>query len=122
MDPWTLGATALIPGEGVTPAQLPLLLKRFDATIFAAAPGVFRQMLRATLPPLPRLRHALSAGEKLPDATRAAWQEATGTEVHEALGMSEVSTFLSGCPTRPAPAGTTGSAFRPWRSRPPLRP
>ncbi len=108
LDPWTLGATALIPGEGVTPAQLPLLLKRFDATIFAAAPGVFRQMLRAPLPPLPRLRHALSAGEKLPDATRAAWQEATGTEVHEALGMSEVSTFLSGCPTRPAPAGTTG--------------
>ena len=108
LDPWTLGATALIPGEGVTPAQLPLLLKRFDATIFAAAPGVFRQMLRASLPPLPRLRHALSAGEKLPDATRAAWQEATGTEVHEALGMSEVSTFLSGCPTRPAPAGTTG--------------
>ncbi len=108
LDPWTLGATALIPGEGVTPAQLPLLLKRFDATIFAAAPGVFRQMLRATLPPLPRLRHALSAGEKLPDATRAAWQEATSTEVHEALGMSEVSTFLCGCPTRPAPAGTTG--------------
>ncbi len=108
MDPWTLGATALIPGAGVTPAQLPLLLKRFDATIFAAAPGVIRQMLRAPIPPLPRLRHGLSAGETLPAALRQAWVEATGTDLHEALGMSECSTFISGAPDRPAPDGTTG--------------
>lgn len=108
LDPWSVGATALIPGAGVTPAHLPLLLKRFDATIFAAAPGVFRQMLRAEMPPLPKLRHALSAGEKLPDSLRAAWEQATGTQVHEALGMSEVSTFISGSPARPAPAGATG--------------
>lgn len=108
MDPWTVGATALIPGDGVTPAQLPLLLKRFDATIFAAAPGVFRQMLRAEMPPLPKLRHALSAGEALPETTRNAWRDATGTEVHEALGMSEVSTFVSGSPARPAPPGAVG--------------
>ena len=25
LDPWSIGATALIPGKGVTPAQLPLL-------------------------------------------------------------------------------------------------
>ena len=72
MDPWTAGATALVPAAGVTPDQIPLLLRRFDATIFAAAPGVYRQMLKSpSLPPLPRLRHGLSAGEKLPDATRA---------------------------------------------------
>lgn len=110
LDPWSLGATALIPGAGVTPAQLPLLLKRFDATVFAAAPGIFRQMLRAAMPPLPKLRHALSAGERLPDATRAAWKAATGTEVFEALGMSEISTFVSASPDRPAPAGATGYA------------
>lgn len=110
MDPWSLGATALVPAEGVAPAQLPLLMKRFDATILAAAPGVLRQMLRAPLPPLPRLRHALSAGERLPDALRAAWEAATGTPVFEALGMSEISTFISAAPDRPAPAGATGFA------------
>lgn len=108
LDPWALGATALIPGAGVTPDQLPLLMKRFDATIFAAAPGVIRQMLRRPLPALPRLRHGLSAGESLPPALRAAWQAATGTDLHEALGMSEVSTFISGAPGRPAPVGCTG--------------
>jgi len=108
LDPWAAGATALIPGQGVTADQLPLLMRRHDATIFAAAPGVYRQMLRVGMPPLPRLRHGLSAGEKLPEATRAAWQAATGTPVHEAYGMSECSTFVSGAPARPAPAGTLG--------------
>jgi acyl-coenzyme A synthetase/AMP-(fatty) acid ligase len=109
MDPWSLGATALIPGPGVAPAQLPLLVKRHDATILAAAPGVFRQMLRAPVPALPKLRHGLSAGEKLPEPLRAAWRAATGTDLHEAFGMSECSTFVSGAPDRPAPAGTIGS-------------
>jgi len=109
LDPWSVGATALIPGEGVTPQALPLLLKRFDATIFAAAPGVFRQMLKGGAPlSLPKLRHGLSAGEKLPEALRQAWHEATGTAIYEALGMSECSTFISGSPARPAPAPASG--------------
>ena len=110
MDPWAIGATALIPAAGLEPSQIPLLLKRFDATIFAAAPGVYRQMLRAPLPDLPNLRHGLSAGEKLAEPVRNAWQQATGTPIFEALGMSEVSTYVSSSPTRPAPAGTLGYA------------
>ncbi len=108
LDPWTLGATALVPAPGTPITALGSLLARAGATIFAAAPGVFRQMLRTELPALPALRHGLSAGEALPDAIRAAWEAATGTQVHEALGMTEVSTFLSGSPGRPAPPGTTG--------------
>ena len=108
LDPWTIGATALIPGQGGTPDQLGPLLQAHEATIFAAAPGVYRQLLKTALPPLPHLRHGLSAGEKLPDAIRAAWEEATGTPVHEAFGMSECSTFVSGSPAHPAPPGTLG--------------
>ncbi len=108
MDPWTIGATALVPAAGTAPGDLPALLARHGATIFAAAPGVYRQMLRAPVPPLPALRHGLSAGEKLPEALRARWQAATGTTIHEAYGMSECSTFLSGSPARPAPPDTLG--------------
>lgn len=111
LDPWAAGATALIPARGVTPAELPLLLRRHDATIFAAAPGVYRQMLAGgALPPLPKLRHGLSAGEALPATLRARWEAATGRAVHEAFGMSECSTFVSGAPARPAPPGTMGYA------------
>jgi len=115
LDPWRAGATALIPAPDVTPAQLPLLLKRHDATLFAAAPGVYRKVLAAgPLPPLPRLRHGLAAGEKLSDTIRTRWQEATGTAIHEAYGMSECSTFISASPGRPAPPGTLG---RPQKGR-----
>ncbi|VDC31920.1 class I adenylate-forming enzyme family protein [Pseudogemmobacter humi] len=108
IDPWTVGATALIAAPSVATEHLGLVLRRHDATIFASVPTVFRRLLRGEMPGLPRLRHALSAGEALPQDLRRAWQEKTGTDIHEAFGMSEISTFLSGSPTRPAPEGTSG--------------
>lgn len=115
MDPWAVGATALIPAPGVVPETLPLLLKRHDATIFAAAPGVYRKMLNPeTRLDLPYLRHGLAAGEKLSDTIRDRWRAATGTEIHEAYGMSECSTFISGSPAHPAVPGTLG---RPQEGR-----
>ncbi|WP_317057116.1 class I adenylate-forming enzyme family protein [Roseovarius rhodophyticola] len=109
MDPWTIGATALIPETGTTPEQLPLLLKRHDATIFAAAPGVYRKILgHQTSIHVPRLRHGLTAGEKLSDTIRTSWERATDTALYEAYGMSECSTFISACPSNPAAPGTLG--------------
>lgn len=108
MDPWSIGATALIPAKGTDVAHLGVLCADAKASIFAAAPGVYRQLLKSELPPLPHLRHGLSAGEALPEGVRAAWQQATGCAVHEALGMSECSTFISGSPAQPAPIGTCG--------------
>ncbi|MBF9033610.1 AMP-binding protein [Rhodobacterales bacterium HKCCE2091] len=109
MDPWAIGATALIPAEGTPAEQIPLLLKRHDASVFAAVPGVYRKILKSgTLLSLPKLRHGLSAGETLPPAIRQAWRDATVTDIHEALGMSECSTYISGSPARPAPEGACG--------------
>lgn len=108
LDPWTLGATALIPAAGTPATALPGLMARSRATILAAAPGVYRQLLRAPLPALPDLRHGLSAGEALPHTLRSQWRQRTGTDLHEALGMSECSTFLSGSPGRPAPEAAAG--------------
>lgn len=110
LDPWSVGATALIPAPGTAPEALPALLAAQGATIFAAAPGVIRKILRADLPPMPALRHGLCAGEKLAEPLRTAWRTATGTGLHEAFGQSECSTFISGSPARPAPADTLGFA------------
>ncbi len=109
MDPWTIGATALIPDAHTAAADLPDRIARTKASIFAAAPGVYRQILKHhdTLS-LPGLRHGLSAGEKLPEAVRAAWHTATQTHIFEAYGMSECSTFLSASPQQPATAGSLG--------------
>ncbi|MEO0999801.1 MAG: AMP-binding protein [Pseudomonadota bacterium] len=107
-DPWAAGATAIIHTGAKTPDLWPRLLSEQEATIFAAVPGVFRQMLRAPLPPLPALRHGLTAGEKLHAEVRAGWEAATGTALYEALGMSEVSTYISASPEVPVRPGTSG--------------
>ncbi|MBJ3762964.1 acyl--CoA ligase [Maribius pontilimi] len=110
MDPWTVGATALIAAPPARPDALGVLLSAARATIFAAAPGVYRQMLRHPVPELPDLRHGLCAGEKLTEPLRDAWRAATGTDLHEAFGQSECSTFISGAPHGPAPPDTLGRA------------
>jgi len=103
MDPWTKGATALIPEPGTSPTILPDLLKTHRASIFAAAPGVYRQMLKGGPRfDLPTLRHGLTAGEKLSPNVQKAWQSATGGTLYEAYGMSECSTFISASPDHPA--------------------
>jgi acyl-coenzyme A synthetase/AMP-(fatty) acid ligase len=103
MDPWTLGATALIPRAGIEISELPALLRRHRATIFAAAPGVYRKMMQ-DVPDLhlPDLRHGLCAGEKLSTSLHRRWAETTGTGLFEAFGMSECSTFISSSPAHPA--------------------
>ena len=109
MDPWSVGATALIPAPGTDPGDLLSLLNQHKATLFAAAPGVYRKMCEVEAPPpLPNLRHGLSAGEKLGRATRDAWITITGTEVYEAFGMSECSTFISGAPNQEPAFPATG--------------
>ncbi|SEN89584.1 Acyl-CoA synthetase (AMP-forming)/AMP-acid ligase II [Paracoccus alcaliphilus] len=110
MDPWTIGATALIIAEGTAIEQIPLLASRHGASLLAGAPGVFRRLLRAEWQPIASLRHGLAAGERLDPGLRQAWQDRTGTDLHEAMGASEISTFLSGSPARPAPVGTAGYA------------
>jgi len=108
MDPWTIGATALIPAPDVTPADLSGLMARHKASISAATPGVYRQILKTEIAPMPDLRHGLSAGEKLPERVREQWNATTNTMIYEAFGMSECSTFISGSPSHPAPHGASG--------------
>ena len=108
-DPWAIGATALIPAPDLSAVDLRGLLQSSKATLFAAAPGVYRQMLKPDAPlSCPHLRHGLSAGEKMPERLRARWRNQTGRKVYEALGMSEISTFVSQTPEKPHTQGAAG--------------
>jgi len=112
-DPWAIGATALIyTGEKnrgiwaeIAAAHLP--------SIFAAVPGVYRQVL-AMDGDLARqfnsLRHGLSAGEALPDSIMQGWNTRVKKPLYEALGMSEISTFISHSPKTAPRVGTSGIA------------
>ncbi|WP_299675196.1 class I adenylate-forming enzyme family protein [uncultured Roseobacter sp.] len=109
LDPWTRGATAMIPAPEAQAADLPDLITEHDVTMFAASPGIYRQVLKSEQNfGSPSLRHGLSAGEKLSRRLADAWRRATGTEIYEAFGMSECSTFISGAPGRVAAPDALG--------------
>ncbi|MGI9405225.1 MAG: class I adenylate-forming enzyme family protein, partial [Hyphomicrobiaceae bacterium] len=110
-DPWANDATAIVYTGPRDAGIWPGLIRDTEATIFAAVPGLYRQILKYA-PPGPidvgTLRHGLTAGETLPAFVAEEWHDLTGTELHEALGMSELSTYISACPERPAKSGTVG--------------
>jgi 2-aminobenzoate-CoA ligase len=55
--------------------------------------------LQALQPALPTLRICVSAGEALPDATRQLWKEATGIEMLDGIGATEMfHIFISSAP------------------------
>lgn len=111
IDPWANGATALIFAGEKRPEIWPSLIRATGATLFAAVPSLIRQILKyAPGGPIPlgALRHALIAGEKPPEDLFVSWRARTGLELYEALGMSEVSTYISSSPTVPRRPGTAG--------------
>lgn len=110
-DPWANDATAVVYNGPKDPTVWPRLIQRYRATHFAAVPGVYRQILaRGGLAEadLSSLRHGLVAGEALTASLWTSWREATGRDLFEALGMSEVSTFVSSGPTVPTRPGSPG--------------
>ncbi len=111
IDPWANGATSIIFSGEKKPEIWPSLIRATGATLFAAVPSLIRQILKyAPHGPLDlgKLRHALIAGERPPEDLFAHWRDRTGTELYEALGMSEISTYVSTSPNVPRKPGTVG--------------
>ncbi len=110
-DPWANGATAIVCTGDKAPELWPGLIASTGATLFAAVPGVYRQILKYAQPErgtLGKLRHGLMAGETPPPGLVEDWTAATGLPLYEALGMSEISTYISTGPSVPYRPGTVG--------------
>jgi acyl-coenzyme A synthetase/AMP-(fatty) acid ligase len=117
MDPWAAGSHAMLFGGTYDPAGWPRMIERLGVTVFVAVPTVYRQMLKYGSPEesdLSALRYGLCAGEPLPRELLLEWRRRAGTELYEALGMTEVSTYIS---SGPATAVRPGSPGRPQPGR-----
>lgn len=111
LDPWACGAQGVVCQGRRDAAEWPGLVASTRATILASVPGLYRRMLRdAELDPrhLATLRHAVTAGEALPVPLYEEWRRRTGRELYEALGMSEISTYVSSGPLTPVRPGSPG--------------
>jgi len=111
MDPLYNGLTVIVH-EGRNDATLwPTLIARHGCTVFIGVPTIYRQIIQKTgytKQDLPTLRHCMSAGEHLSDEMLAAWRERFGMDVYEAIGMSEISYYLSQNKFHPIRPGSAG--------------
>lgn len=107
-DPFVNGATAIVHTGHRDPEVWGWLIRHHGATILASVPGIYRQILRTDFDPGPSLRHGLTAGEALALPLLDGWREKTGLDLYEALGMSEISTYISSAPSVPIRRGSPG--------------
>ena len=106
--PLHAGASTLLV-EKATPTELADLIDEHGVTICFTAPTAYKAMLAAGKQ-VPSLRKAVSAGEHLPKATWEAFRDATGVEIIDGIGATEMlHIFVSaaGADIRP---GSTGRA------------
>lgn len=88
--PLRYGASAVLL-EKHSPETLLNTVMQYRVTQCYTAPTMYRQMATiASNFDLSSLRHTVSAGEALPDATRQLWKEATGIEMTDGIGGTEV--------------------------------
>ena len=114
-DPFVNGATAIVHTGHRDPEVWGWLIRHHGATILAAVPGMYRQLLRTGFNPGPTRRHGLTAGEALALPLLDGWRDKTGLDLYEALGMSEISTYISSSPNVPLRRGSPGKP-QPGRS------
>ncbi|CAN7396400.1 AMP-binding protein [Pseudoduganella sp. LjRoot289] len=109
--PLRVGAAAVLL-ERLTPELLLKAVQDFRATICFTAPTFYRLMAPlAAEYELSSLKKAVSAGEVLPVSTRTAWREATGLEIIDGIGATEMlHIFISAAGTDVRP-GATGKAI-----------
>ncbi len=111
MDPLFLGHSVVVYEGKNDPSVWPELIRMHGCTIFIGVPTLYRQILRrtdASATSVPSLRRCMSAGEHLPDDVLEAWQERFGIPIHQGLGMTEYSYYISQHPSVPLRAGSTG--------------
>jgi len=109
--PLRYGASTVLQ-EKLMPDTLLQTIQDQKATICFTAPTFWRQMAGlAHQYDISSLKKCVSAGEALPDATRQLWKEATGIEIIDGIGATEmIHIFISHTPEK-VRRGATGYAI-----------
>jgi 2-aminobenzoate-CoA ligase len=110
--PLRAGAAALLVERPSPDALLPAIAAH-RATILVTAPTSYRAMAaQAKAHDLSSLRKCVSAGEALPAATRKLWKDATGIEIIDGIGATEMLHIFISHDEAHAKPGATGVPVR----------
>jgi 2-aminobenzoate-CoA ligase len=124
--PLSVGASAVLLDKAAPDALLTAIAS-YRATTCFTAPTSYRAMAthilaarrgegEAPLPDLSSLRQCVSAGEALPPATRALWKQATGIEIIDGIGSTELFHIFISADEAHAVPGATGSVVPGYRA------
>ncbi|MBL8350851.1 MAG: AMP-binding protein [Burkholderiaceae bacterium] len=119
--PMHVGAATVLLAKA-SPPDLLDGIARHRATVLFTAPTSYRAMAEATRqrrlsqPQGGTLRKCVSAGEALPAATRTLWREATGIELIDGIGATEMLHIFISADEQTARPGATGKAVPGYRA------
>ena len=111
IGPWSHGAEVVLHEGPFDPQERLSLLQRLGVTILCQAPTEYRMIAKLEkleFAHLPRLRHAVSAGEPLNPEVIARFQDALGLTVYEGYGQTENSLLVANTPGVPIRPGSMG--------------
>ena len=119
--PMSVGASTVLI-EKASPPDLLDAVARCGATVLVTAPTSYRAMAAAaherkvSVAHGGSLRKCVSAGEALPAATRTLWREATGIELIDGIGATEMLHIFISSIEADARPGATGRAIPGYRA------
>ena len=119
--PMSVGASCVLIERVMAPALLEAAIE-FGATTMVTAPTSYRAMaeaargLKLSVAQGGRLRQCVSAGEVLPATTRALWKSATGIEMIDGIGATEMLHIFISADEAHARPGATGTVVPGYRA------
>ena len=115
--PLSIGAASVLV-EQVTPNALPAAIALYRATICYTSPTAYRAMAASVgAHDLSCLRKCVSAGEALPAPTRQLWKQATGIELIDGIGSTELLHIFISAGEDQARGGATGYPVPGYEAR-----
>src|SRR6187455_1398694 len=120
--PMHIGASTVLL-EKAGPPDLLEAIAAHSATVCVTAPTSYRAMAAGAREKKlgardgGSLRKCVAAGEALPAATRALWKEATGIEIIDGIGATEMFHIFISADEASARPGATGTAVPGYRAR-----
>jgi 2-aminobenzoate-CoA ligase len=119
--PMSVGASIVLLEQASPPALLEAI-PAYGVTTLVTAPTSYRAMaeparkLRLSVAQGGTLRQCVSAGEVLPAATRAVWKDATGIEIIDGIGATEMLHIFISADEAHARPGATGTVVPGYRA------
>ena len=111
IGPWSHGAEVVLHQGSFDPDDRLSLMERLGVSVLCQAPTEYRMLAKLdTLAAahLPRLRHAVSAGEPLNPEVIERFQDALGITVHDGYGQTENSLLVANTPGMEIRPGSMG--------------